>query len=140
MWTLIASLIQKVLTGPIIDALLKGYQAKLEAAGSTEARKVELAKQAIDLDAKEAALNNALLVAEQGHWFTRSVRPALGWIVVLLVGKILLWDKAFGQWTGGSTDPLDTNLWWVVQTIIIAYMGGRTAEKVAGKIADVLRR
>jgi len=59
---------------------------------------------------------------------------------VIFVGKLLLWDKAFGQWTGGTTDALDVNLWWIVQTIIIAYMGGRTVEKVAEKITGVLRR
>jgi len=136
MWTIIANL----LSGPIIGGLLKAYQAKLDAQGSTEGRKVTLAEKAMELDAKEATLNNALLIAEQGHWFTRTVRPALGWAAVILTWKIIVWDLALGQWTHGRTDMLSNQAYWLLTTIIIAYMGGRTAEKVAGKIADVLKR
>ncbi|KRQ99295.1 3TM-type holin [Bradyrhizobium valentinum] len=125
---------------PVIDGLLTAQKQKLDAAGSRDAVVADLAKRQVDLDKREAEVNAAVVIAEQGHWYTRSVRPTLGWIVIILLGKILLYDKAFGQWTGGHTDPLDPRLWSVVMAIIISYMGGRSAEKIADKIAGVFRK
>lgn len=129
-----------LITGPIVNAALKAYQSKLDAAGSTEARKVELAREAMALDRREAELNNALLIAEQGNWFTRSIRPLLALPVVILLFKVLVYDKALGEWTGGRTDALDPNLWGVVMAVVIAYMGGRSLEKIATKVTDVFKR
>src|SRR5205085_481617 len=86
---------------PVLDALLTGQKQKLDAAGSHEAVVADLAKRQLDLDKREAEVNAAIIIAEQGNWFTRSVRPALGWIVILLLAKILLYDKALGQWKQG---------------------------------------
>jgi Holin of 3TMs, for gene-transfer release len=136
MWTILANLIG----GPIVNGAIKAYQAKLEAGNTHDRIAADLAGQALALEKREAEVNAQVVIAEQGNWMTRSVRPALGWIVIVLVGKILLYDKAFGQWTGGHTDPLDANLWNVVMVIIGAYMGGRSAEKVATTIAGAFRK
>jgi hypothetical protein len=42
------------------------------------------------------------------------IRTAMAAIPTILIAKIMLWDKAFGQWTGGHTDALDPNLWKIV--------------------------
>lgn len=126
--------------GPVVNGLLTAQKQKLDAAGSTEARKVELATKALDLDKREAEVNASVVIAEQGHWFTRSIRPMLGMAAAILVWKILVWDLALGQWTHGRTDKLSEQAFWLLTTIVIAYMGGRSAEKIANKIADVLRK
>lgn len=126
--------------GPVIDGLLTAQKQKLDAAGSTEARKVELAKQAYELDKREAEVNASILIAEQGNWMTRSIRPILGLAAAILTWKILVYDLAFGRWTGGSTDKLSPQAYWLLTTIVIAYMGGRSVEKVADKIAGVLKK
>jgi len=54
--------------------------------------------------------------------------------------KLLVWDKALGQWTSGITDSLSDQIWWYCTTVTIAYMGGRSAEKVAEKIAGIWKR
>lgn len=128
------------LLNPIVTGLLTAQKQKLDAAGNHEARLAEIAQQAIALDKREAEVNADVVKAEQGNWFTRSVRPAMGWIVIILLAKVLLWDKAFGQWTAGHTDALDPNLWNVVMIIIGAYMGGRSAEKIATTVAGVFKK
>lgn len=125
---------------PIINGFLTAQKQKLEAAGSHEARTVELTQQAFNLDKREAELNAQVIIAEQGHWLTRLPRPAIALAVVVLIWKLLVYDKALGQWTAGHTDPLGADIWSVVKVIIIAYFGGRTAEKVADKITGVFKR
>lgn len=125
---------------PIVNGLLKAQQQKLEAQGSHEARVAELAQTQLNLDKREAELNNQLLIVEQGNWMTRWVRPALGGAAVILTWKLLVWDLALGQWTQGRTDALGPQAYWLLTTIIIAYMGGRSVEKVADKIAGVFKK
>lgn len=54
------------------------------------------------------------------------VRTAIGGGVAFLIDKILVWDKALGQWTGGHTDPISPELWhtvWVVLGFYFLYEG-----------------
>lgn len=125
---------------PIIGGLLTAQKQKLDAAGSHEARVVELAAQQRDLDKREAELQAQVVIAEQGHWVTRSIRPLLGLAAAVLTWKILVWDLALGQWTHGRTDKLGEQAFWLLTTIIVAYMGGRSAETIASKIAGALKK
>lgn len=134
---LIAAPIIGAILNPIINGLIAGQKQKLDAAGSHEARVVELASKEYDLNKREAEVNAAVVIAEQGHWFTRSIRPLLGIAAVILTWKILVWDLALGQWTQGRTDALSNQAFWLLTTIVIAYMGGRSAEKIADKIAGI---
>jgi hypothetical protein len=125
---------------PILNALLTNQKQKLDAAGSHEAVVADLAKKSIDLDTREAELNAETIKAEQGNWVTRSIRPLLALPVIVLVWKLLVWDKALGQWTNGHTDGLSDQIWWYCTTVTIAYFGGRTVEKVAEKISGIWKR
>ncbi len=125
---------------PIIGGLLTAQKQKLDAVGSHEAVAADLAKKAFDLDMKEAEVNASIIIAEQGNWVTRSIRPILGLAAGILTWKILVWDLALGEWTHGSTDKLSPQAFWLLTTIVIAYMGGRSAEKVADKIAGVFKK
>lgn len=121
----------------IFNFVLKYQQQKLDAQGAHEVQVGTLAAKAIALDQREAELNSQLNVVEQGNWLTRSVRPLLALPVIILMWKLLVWDKALGQWTHGSTDSLSDQIWWYCTTVTIAYMGGRTAEKIADKISGI---
>ena len=125
---------------PVVNGLLTAQKQKLDAAGSRDARVAELAQASINLDKREAEVNAQVVIAEQGHWVTRSIRPMLGLSAAILTFKILVWDLALGEWTHGRTDKLSEQAYWLLTTIVIAYMGGRTAEKVAGKIAGVFEK
>lgn len=137
---LLATPIIGALLQPIVNGLLTAQKQKLDAAGSHEARETEIAIKGLDLDKREAEINADVVKAEQGNWFTRSVRPLIGLTVVVLLWKVIVYDKALGQWTVGHTDALDENLWSVVKAIIYAYFGGRSAEKVATTVAGVFKR
>lgn len=125
---------------PIINGFLTAQKQKLDAAGSHEARTVELTQQAFNLDKREAEVNASIIIAEQGNWVTRSIRPIFGLAAAILTWKILVWDLALGQWTNGSTDKLSSQAYWLLTTIVIAYMGGRSAEKIADKIAGAFKK
>lgn len=54
------------------------------------------------------------------------VRTSIGTWVSILLGKLLVWDKALGQWTHGTTDKLAPELWhtvWVVLGFYFLYEG-----------------
>lgn len=55
-----------------------------------------------------------VLLAKSGQWETRLITAAFGIGPLFLLTKIYVWDKALGQWTNGTTDKLDDNLWWVI--------------------------
>ena len=125
---------------PIVDGLLTAQKQKLDAVGSHEAVAADLAKKSFDLDMKEAEINAETIRAEQGNLITRAIRPLLALPVIILIWKLLVWDKALGQWTGGSTDSLSDQIWWYCTTVTIAYFGGRTVEKVADKISGIWKK
>lgn len=135
----IGSLI-KAFLGPVLQTYLAREQMKTDAAGSHEARVAELGAKALELDKREAEINAQIILAEQGNWFSRLPRPLMGNAVGVLVVKLLVWDLALGQWTGGHTDKLSSQTFWIVTTIIIAYFGSRTVEKGANIIASIFKK
>lgn len=137
---LIAAPIIGAILQPVIGGLLTAQKQKLDAVGSHEAVAADLAKKTFDLDMKEAEINAETIRSEQGNWVTRSIRPLLALPVIILVWKLLVWDKALGQWTGGTTDSLSDQIWWYCTTVTIAYFGGRTVEKVADKISGIWKK
>jgi hypothetical protein len=80
---LLATPIIGALLQPIVNGLLTAQKQKLDAAGSHEARLAEIATQAIALDKREAEINADVVKAEQGNWFTRSIRPLIGLTAVV---------------------------------------------------------
>lgn len=127
MWGLILSF----LGGPFINGLISAYKLRLQTINTQDSKALELLQAEIAAEVAARAEASKIIIAEQGHWFTRSVRPALGWIVIILLAKILLYDKALGDWTGGHTDALDPNLWNVVMVIIGGYFSSTAVERVA---------
>lgn len=143
MW-LLDKLISVPFIGPILNSLfgfiLNWQKQRLDAQGAHEVQVATIAAKTIELDQKEAELNSQLLTVEQGNWITRSIRPLLALPVVILAWKLLVWDKALGQWTNGTTEALSDQIWWYCTTVTIAYMGGRTLEKIGSTIAGVFRK
>ena len=122
---------------PIINGLLTVQKQKLDAIGSHEARVAELAQQAVALERREAEVNAQVVIAEQGNWMTRWVRPVWAMPFIAFTWKVVVWDKMLG-W--GATDPLDSRMWSVFMLMVGAYYGGRSAEKVATTIAGAFKR
>ena len=87
---------------------------------------------------EEAHDRKAVLIAEAGNRFlsviTGSCRLALTIPVIVILNKLLTWDKAVGSWAGCAgdkgilpgcetftTDKLDANMWWVIIAVIGFY-------------------
>lgn len=73
-----------------------------------------------------------LMIADAQHsnldiWFRSLI--ALGPTAYIL--KIFIWDKVLQEWTHGSTDPLDPNLWMVVTAVYGFYFLSATSIAVA---------
>jgi hypothetical protein len=113
----------KLLTGGGIAAigeqLRAAYEIKLKAQTDTE--KLEADKRIAELQSQQA-----VLIAEQGNWVTRWIRPAFAAPFVIYNAKVIVWDKVLG-W--GVTDPLSADLAQIQMILIGAYFLGRSIEK-----------
>jgi hypothetical protein len=127
MWQWLASF----LTAPIINGFLDAYKAKLDSQNTQGAQAAEVARAALlaEVDARKSA--NAIIIAEQGRWYTAMIRPLLALPVIIYLWKVIVWDKVLG-W--GTTDVIagDVGVW--AGTIVTTYVGGRSLEKIARTI------
>ena len=99
------------ITTAISNERLKLIQAK------TDQEKIASQERISSLQAKRD-----VLIAESGRSNINAIiRGSIGGSVAFLLGKIYVWDKALGEWTGGRTDALDPNLWNVIMATIGFY-------------------
>jgi hypothetical protein len=133
MWTWLASF----LSGPVVNGLIDAYKAKLEAANTQGAQAADLAAKAIaaEIEARKSA--DALILAEQGRWYTAIIRPLLALPIIIYLWKVIVWDKVLA-W--GSTDAItgDVAVW--AGAIVTTYVGGRSLEKIAKSISTIWSR
>jgi hypothetical protein len=69
-----------------------------------------------------------LIIAEQGRWYTAIIRPLLAAPVVIYLWKVIVWDIVLGL---GSTDLIGGDVAQWAGSIVTAYVGGRSLEKIA---------
>lgn len=124
MWTWLASLIG----GPVVSGLINAYKAKLDAANTQDRIAADLAAKEIEAEIEARRQASAVIIAEQGRWYTAIIRPLFAAPFIIFAWKVVVWDKVLGL---GTTDPLtgDVSTW--AGYVIIAYFGGRSIEKVA---------
>ena len=128
MLTMILTWAGNLLGGPFARAAVDAYRARLAAENTAEKIAAELAARELAVEARERELASELLLAEQGHWFTRAVRPLWALPFVIYTWKIVIFDKVLAL---GSTDPLTGFAASLAVTVAAAYFGGRTLENVA---------
>lgn len=117
-----------LLGGPFARAAIDAYKAKLAAGNASERVAAELKAKELELDGREAELNQRTVAAEQGRWYTAIVRPLAAAPIIVYLWKVIVWDKVLGL---GSTDPIGGEVGSWVTVILGAYFGGRSLEKVA---------
>ena len=75
-----------------------------------------------------------VLIAESGSSKINAIiRASIGACVAFVLAKLLVWDKALGDYTGGHTDSLDPNLWNVIMATIgfyFVYEGAVNATRI----------
>jgi hypothetical protein len=117
------------------------YSKKLDAEGSTQNVVASVTAKEIELSQREAELNAQIVIAEQGNWVTRWVRPLWAFPFVAWTFKAVFIDKVVCPPLGWhcSTDPLTGMVATLCITIAGCYFGGRSVETVARIIADTRR-
>ena len=122
------------LTGPLVNGVIEAYKARLDAKSSQDRIAADLAGQAIaaEIEARKSA--DALILAEQGRWYTAIVRPLLALPVVIYLWKVIVWDKVLGL---GTTDAIGGDVAAWAGAIVTTYVGGRSLEKIAKSVATV---
>jgi hypothetical protein len=125
-----------LLSGPLINGVIAAYKARLDAQNSQDARAADLAAKAIaaEIEARKAA--DAVILAEQGRWYTALIRPLLALPVIIYLWKVIVWDKVLGL---GSTDAIAGDVAQWAGAIVTTYVGGRSLEKIARSVATVWR-
>ena len=105
------------------EQLRVAYELKLRAQTDKE-------KLAAEVDIETLKAQQAVLIAEQGNWATRWIRPLLALPFVIYNFKIVVWDKVLG-W--GVTDGLSPEFLQMEMVILGAYFIGRSLEKALGR-------
>jgi hypothetical protein len=119
------------LSAPIVNGFIDAYKAKLDAANSHDRIAADLAGQAIaaEIEARKSA--DAVIIAEQGRWYTAVIRPLLAIPVIIFMWKVIVWDKVLGL---GTTDALAGDVAAWSGAVVTTYVGGRSLEKIARTI------
>lgn len=138
MWQLIFSF----LGGPVIQGLLNAYKAKLDLQNNQDQKALELLQKEVEADIAARAEATKILIAEQGHFATRMIRPLFAIPFIIFLFKVVVWDKVIGAAVGCAkaaagtcalftTDPLDPNMWGVFSVIVASYFGATAIERVS---------
>ena len=99
------------------------------AAANTQDRiAADLAAKEIEAEIEARKQASAIIIAEQGRWYTAIIRPLLAFPIIIYFWKVIVWDKVLGL---GTTDPITGMIADWSGMIITAYVGGRSIEKVA---------
>ena len=106
----------------------RAYKAKLDAANTQDRIAADLAAKEIEADIEARKQASAIIVAEQGRWYTAIIRPLLVAPVIIYFWKVIVWDKVLGL---GTTDPITGMVADWTGIIVNAYVGGCSIEKVA---------
>src|SRR5262249_25365301 len=129
MWTWLASF----LGGPVVAGAIEAYKARLAAQNSQDAVAADLAAKAIAAEIEQRKSANAIILAEQGRWWTAAMRPLIALPVVVYLWKVIVWDKVLAL---GSTDPLAGDVAQWAGLIVTTYVGGRSLEKIAATLSS----
>jgi len=112
--------------GPVVKGIVDAYKAKLEAGNTQERIAADLAGRELEVQAKEVEVQNQYKIALIGNWYEPT--NLLGYIMVIYVGKVVVWDKVLAWET---TDPITGAVGEWAGMIIAFLVGKRAFENVA---------
>lgn len=111
-WTALLGLVDPV--SRVAEQIAKAKVASLDA--TTQQERIAADERVRTLEARRD-----VLLANAANRIDTWTRAGLASPVIVIMWKILVWDKALGQWTRGHTDPLDVNLWWFISVVVAFY-------------------
>jgi len=123
----ILTMIFNFVGGSVFKSLLDAYKLKLAAATTTEAKSVELATAEIYAEMEVRKTANALVIAEQGRWYTALIRPAFAYPLALYFAWVILCCLFHWPLPAALPEPIGTWGGWIISSYFI----GRSFEKGA---------
>lgn len=122
---------------PLIRGALDGYKLKLDATNNHEAKEVELASKAMELDAQEARLNADRKRDILGHWYAPENLFAYFiafpyWFTAITLDFLVFPNLGIEH----ATDPLKGDTAATMAMIMAFWLGKRTVNTVANIIAS----
>jgi hypothetical protein len=82
-----------------------------------------------DVLVQQLEARQSVLIAEQGSWMTRMIRPLFALPFIIYNFKVIVYDKVLGL---GITDDLSASYWQLQMVIFGAYFLTRGFEKRKG--------
>lgn len=122
MWMTIISF----LGGPVIKGLIDAYQAHLTATTTDKQTAADLAAKEMAGQTAETQAQTQYRIAEIGHWYEPD--KIMGYLVALLLAKLIAWDIVLGLGTTNLHDGFVLN---TSNLIIMFYFGKRGFENIA---------
>lgn len=122
MWMTIISFIG----GPVIKGLIDAYQAHLTATTTDKQTAADLAAKEMAGQTAETQAQTQYRIAEIGHWYEPD--KIMGYLVALLLAKLIAWDIVLGLGTTNLHDGFVLN---TSNLIIMFYFGKRGFENIA---------
>lgn len=117
MLSFLLSLINPI--GKIAESIAEAKIKSLDA-------KTEQGRIKADVVVNQLEARQAVLIAEQGSWVTRWIRPAFALPFIIYNFKVVVWDKVLDM---GTTDDLSSSYWQLQMIVFGAYFLTRGLEK-----------
>ncbi len=118
-----------LISAPIFNTLLKGWQMKLDAANQAGAQAADVAKAAMVAEVQNRAEANKVAIIEYGKWYTILPRVLIEFSVAVYFFKVVVWDNVI---TGGAGETPaihgDVGTW---MALVISFWFGGAAIKGA---------
>lgn len=129
----IGKFLGNLIAGPLIDGALGAYKAHLQASNTQDSHARDVAVKAIDGEIEARREARAILIAEQGRWWTALPRPFIGMCFGTYIFYAVVWCTVLGM---GKARQLDPEMATILGIVITALYGGRTLEKITSTIAS----
>jgi hypothetical protein len=120
MLSMILTWLGNLLGGPFAKAAVDAYTAKLNSGNNSERIAAELAAKQAWVDAEKEKLEQQVVIAEEGHWWTAMIRPLFALPFVIFNFKVIVLDRLYGH---GFTAELSPGLLDLEKVIVASYFG-----------------
>jgi len=130
--------ILSLISAPLFNTLLKGWQAKLDAQTASGVQAADVAKAAMVAEVQARAEANKVAIIEYGKWYTILPRILIEFSVAVYFFKVVVWDNIL-LGGAGNTEPIrgDVGTW---MALVISFWFGGAAIKGAVASARALWR
>ena len=121
----------------LIDEFILSPEEKLNAKQQLFQVQVDMYSKVLDYETKIAEAQSRIIVAEASSesWITRTWRP----ILMLVFGGLVV-----ARWFGFSAPDIpveiESQLWTIIQIGLGGYVGGRSLEKIATVVGEVINK